>query len=179
MKIRKFLFLSIWLILCTACQNTQTQQPEVQPISTPQAPKLSVKHPLGIIGAVEPVYILPMKASFQARIDTGAETSSVDVDDYHLFERDGVKWVSFQIKNNKNGETQTFEKKLKRRIAVRRIDENERRPVIMLNVKFGGKIIKAEFSIAKREKFDYQVLIGRNIITGLAVVDTSLANTLR
>ena len=48
-----------------------------------------------------------------------------------------------------------------------------------MDVKFGGKIMKSQFSLADREKFDYQGLIGRNILTGLAVVDTSLSNTLK
>ena len=179
MNIRKFLFLGSLLVLCNACQSTSQQQTVVQPASIPQTPQISVKHPLGIIGAVEPIYILPMKSSFQARIDTGAKVSSLDVDEYHFFERDGIKWISFSIQNTRTGEKYTFEKKLKDFIIVRRIKENERRPIVTLNVKFGGKTIKADFTLAQREKFDYQVLIGRNILTGRAVVDTSLSNTLR
>lgn len=44
-------------------------------IEAPQ-PAPTNAHSLGIIGAVEPVYVLPMKAPFAGRIDTGAETSS-------------------------------------------------------------------------------------------------------
>ena len=181
MNIIKLSFLFALLCLCSACQtstNTTTQPStpavNVEPVSKPQ-----IKHSLGIIGAVEPIYILPMKSSFQARIDTGAETSSLDVDDYHIFERDGVKWVSFDITNNMTGERQSFEVKQKRRISVKRINKNESRPIVMLNIKFGGKIIKAEFSLAKREKFEYQVLVGRNILNGRAIVDPSISNTLR
>ena len=81
--------------------------------------------------------------------------------------------------NSTSGERQTFEKRLKDFMIVRRIKENEKRPIVTLNVKFGGKTIKADFTLAKRDKFDYQVLVGRNILTGRAVVDTSLSNTLR
>ena len=59
-------------------------------IKRPETPK----HVLGIIGAVEPIYMLPMKTPFAARIDTGAENSSLDVDNMKTFERDGEKWVS-------------------------------------------------------------------------------------
>ncbi len=43
----------------------------------------------------------------------------------------------------------------------------------------GDEIIKEQFSLAERDRFNYQGLIGRNILTGRAIVDTSLANTLR
>lgn len=180
MKNTKLLFMCSLLALSCACKS----QPEPEEIPTviqtiEVKAKPAIKHPLGIIGAVEPVYILPSTTAFQARIDTGAETSSLDVDEYHIFERDGVKWVSFKITNNLTGKTETYEKKRHRRISVRRVNKNESRPSVMLDIKFGGKIIKAEFTLAKREKFDYQVLIGRNVLTGRAIVDTSLSNTLR
>ncbi len=177
MNIKKFLLISGLACLCGACQS----KPEPQTVFIPAIEvkaKPQVKHPLGIIGATEPVYILPMKAPFQARIDTGAETSSIDVDEYHYFERDGEKWVSFKIKNAATGESHTFEKRLVRKITIRRIKQSEKRPMVRLDVKFGGQIIKALFSLAKRENFEYQALIGRNILTGRAIVDTSLSNTL-
>lgn len=178
MNIKKIFLISGLACLCGACQSNK---PEPQTFFIPAIEvkaKSPVKHSLGIIGATEPVYILPMKAPFQARIDTGAETSSIDVDEYHYFERDGEKWVSFTIKNSSNGERNTFEKRLIRKATIRRIKQSEKRPVVKLDVKFGGQIIKASFTLAKRENFEYQALIGRNILTGRAIVDTSLSNTL-
>ena len=48
----------------------------------------------------------------------------------------------------------------------------------MMDVRMGEEIVKAEFSLAARDRFNYQGLIGRNILTGRFVVDTSLANAL-
>ena len=179
MNLKKIIFSALLVSLCNACQTKVEPQPTLVPVMNTPQPKLTVKHPLGIIGAVEPVHILPMKSSFPARIDTGAKISSIDVEDYHLFERDGSQWVSFSVKNSHSGELYRFEKPLKDIMVVRRIKENERRPIVVLTVKFGGKTIKADFTLAKREKFEYQALIGRNILTGRAVVDTALSNTLR
>ena len=179
MNVRKFLTLAVMTVLCSACQTKPEPQPAVVPVAEISKPKPAVKHPLGIIGAIEPIYILPMKSSFPSRIDTGAKVSSLDVDEYHYFERDGVKWISFSVKNWKTGEQHTFEVPLKNTIIVRRIKENERRPIVTLTVKFGGQIVKADFTLAMRDKFEYQALIGRNILTGRAVVDTAIKNTLR
>lgn len=179
MNVKKFLIISALAAVCSACQTKPEKQPTIVPTMEIEQPKPAIKHPLGIIGAVEPIYILPMNAAFQARIYTGAKISSLDVSQYRYFERDGVKWVSFTIRNAQTGETHVFEKKLKDKMIIRRIKENEKRPIVTLNVKFGGKIIKADFTLAKRDKFDYQALVGRNILTGRAIVDTSLSNTLR
>lgn len=179
MNIRQIFILMALLGFCSACQSTPDDQPIVETPSEVVLPKPVIKHPLGIIGAVEPIYILPIKSSFQARIDTGAKVSSLDVDDYRLFERDGVKWVSFKVHNDRSGEVHNFETRLKDFMIVRRIKENERRPIVVLNVKFGGKTIKADFTLAKRAKFEYQVLVGRNILSGRAIVDPAISNTLR
>ena len=175
----KYFTCFVLLILCGACQSTQNEPvaPKIVPAVEVKRPAMP-KHELGIIGAVEPIYFLPMKTPFQARIDTGAENSSLDVRDMRYFERDGEKWVAFELINQDSGEKHHFEKKIVKHTTIARVNESEKRVVVMMNVKFGGQIIKARFSLADRTKFDYQALVGRNILTGRAIVDTSLSNTL-
>lgn len=167
--------------MCAACQNNSNKERPIQPKIVPaveiKRPEIS-KHSLGIIGAVEPIYILPMKTPFSARIDTGAENSSLDVRDMRPFERDGEKWVSFYLTNQQSGEKYHFEKKILKHVSIKRIKDSEKRISVMMDVQFGGQIIKAKFTLADRSKFEYQALVGRNILTGRAIVDTSLANTL-
>lgn len=140
-----------------------------------QAPKT---HSLGIIGAVEPIYFLPMKQPLFARIDTGAEGSALDAQNIRPFEREGQKWVAFDIINRQNGAQMHFEKRIYRQTVIKRAGENEERIIVLMTVKIGGERITAQFSLADRSKFDYQALIGRNILTGRAIVDTSLSKTL-
>ena len=178
MKNIVFLFLGFVIAMCSACK-TQTITPAIVPPAEIEVQKpLDTKHSLGVIGAVEPVYVLPMKAPLAARIDTGAETSSIDVANLKSFERDGEKWVSFNVINRETGEKHHFEKEVVRQTSITRINVHEKRQVVMLNIKLGNEIISAEFSLANREKFEYQVLIGRNVLTGRAIVDTALENTL-
>ncbi len=96
-----------------------------------------------------------------------------------MFERDGEKWVAFDLVNRESGERHHFEKKIKRQPKVKRINGREERIVVVMDIKMGDEIIKEQFSLAERDRFNYQGLIGRNILTGRAIVDTSLANTLR
>ncbi len=168
------------ILLVSAC--AKEEKPVIVPAITVKSqvtPKTPQKHPLGTIGAIEPIYFLPMKTPFTARIDTGAETSSIDAENQTFFERDGESWVAFDLINKSSGEKHHFEKKIAKQKKVKRIENSEERIIVPMDVKFGGKILKPNFSLADREKFNYQALIGRNIITGMAVVDTSLANTLK
>ena len=113
------------------------------------------------------------------RVDAGAETAEVDAIEVVWCERDDEKWVAFNLVNRETGEKHRFEKEIKRQPTVNCINRSEERVVVMMDVRMGEEIVKAEFSLAARDRFNYQGLIGRNILTGRFVVDTSLANALR
>ena len=167
------LCLLIVLFTVSACQSKQVIVPAVvHNVSTTEEVVVEKAH-LPIIGEVEPIYFLPMKSPFAARIDTGATTSSLDCQDVEYFERDGEK-----LKNRKTGEEHVFEKKVERSFKVKRAGKDESRKAIKMDVKMGGEVFSAVFSIADRSNFDYQGLVGRNILTGRFLVDTSTSYTL-
>ena len=182
----------ILLLLSACCNNLKDiEQPIIkQPIINKEKEEncrelarksieKDIFYPLGIIGEVEPVYLKDIKSVFYARIDTGAETSSVDASNIKEFERDGESWVSFDIVNRETGEKKTFEKKIVRKTTIKRQQgEDERRIVVNMEIKIGNQLFTKEFNLGNREKFNYQVLIGRNILNGLAVVDVSIKNSL-
>ena len=172
------LFLLVLLLSISACQSKQVIVPAVvHNVETTKEVVVEKSH-LPIIGEVEPFYFLPMKSPFYARIDTGATTSSLDCKDIEPFERDGEKWVAFKLVNRKSGEEHVFEKKIERAFKVRRSGDDERRKAVKMDVKMGKETFSAVFSIADRSSFDYQGLIGRNILTGRFIVDTSTSYTL-
>lgn len=172
------LFLLVLLLSVSACQTKQVIVPAVvHNVETTKEVVVERTH-LPIIGEVEPIYFLPMKSPFYARIDTGATTSSLDCKDVEYFERDGEKWVAFKLINRKSGEEHIFEKKIERAFKVRRAGEDEKRTAVKMNVKMGKETFSAVFSLADRTSFDYQGLIGRNILTGRFIVDTSTSYTL-
>ncbi|MBO5441507.1 MAG: ATP-dependent zinc protease [Alphaproteobacteria bacterium] len=174
---KKF-FLLAFLLTVSACKSEQVIVPAVvHNVNTTQEIVVEKAH-LPIIGEVEPIYFLPMKSPFYARIDTGATTSALDCQNVEYFERDGEKWVAFKLKNRKSGEEHIFEKKIERTFRVRRVGEDESRKAVKMDVKMGGETFSAVFSIADRSGFDYQGLIGRNILTGRFIVDTSTSYTL-
>lgn len=171
-KVYKVLFV---VVLLAACAKQTV--PAMVPAIAVQKP--SSNYVLGTIGVVEPVYFPPMKSPFYARIDTGAEFSSIDAENIKSFERDGDSWVSFVLKNRETGEKKIFEKLLVRKSSIRRIEESEERYVIMMEVRIKNQLFSKQFSLADRTKFNFQALIGRNVLTGKALIDPSLSNTLQ
>lgn len=188
-------FLSAVLLLVSSCAHqpepievtppvsippAEQPVPEVvlsQPVEKPKPIKPKT-HSLGIIGEVEPVYFLPMKSAFLARIDTGAKGSAIDAENIQEFEREGKKWVSFDLINRQTKETHHFEKRLIGQTTIKRQGEEENRLVVLMTIRIGKEKLATHFSLADRQKFDYQALIGRNILKGRAIVDTALSKTL-
>ena len=176
---RKFLCAALlWLITACSVSDDKVLVPGIIPNETKEKQIIKVM-PSNVIGAVERIYLPPIKAPFLSRIDTGATTSSIDAEDVRDFERDGARWLTFTVVNRESGEKYTFEKPLVKRVRIKRIGEQERRPIVEMDVKMGGETFKAESTIAERGNFEYQVLVGRNILSGRAIVDVSLMNTLK
>ena len=86
--------------------------------------------------------------------------------------------ISFKIVNRKSGEEHSFEKKINTAYRIRRIGEDEHRKAVRMDVKMGGETFSAVFTLADRSSFDYQGLVGRNVLTGRFIVDTATSYTL-
>jgi len=157
----------------------QPQKIIIDPQARTARPATHTARPsLETIGEVEPVSIVRAKMIKQARIDTGATTSSLDVEDYTEFERDGRKWVRYHLKDRTTGEIAELENRVIKFVLIKRIDaESHRRPVIRLKVRLGSKTLNEEFTLADRSQLDFPVLIGRNILSGNFMVDVSRKNT--
>ncbi|QSH40023.1 RimK/LysX family protein [Lentisphaerota bacterium ZTH] len=136
---------------------------------------------LGTLGAVEYVHVYPFEKPFEARIDTGAKSSSIDAFDIKPFERDGDRWVTFKVKNDLTGTVRSYELPLVKRVIIKSKETKlfksdklrEHRYVVKMRIRIGKLDFVRNFTLANRTRFDYQVLVGRNIILGNAVVDVS------
>ncbi|NLS11289.1 ATP-dependent zinc protease [Vibrio sp. SM6] len=130
-----------------------------------------------ILGAVERVTIESIKQSFKARVDTGATTSSLNAVDLEMFERDGKDWVRFHLADADTpaNEQHWIEAPVVRYVKIRQStsDEVERRPVVELWVQLGSIREKAQFTLADRSQMTFPILLGREFIRDIAVVDVS------
>ena len=131
-----------------------------------------------LVGELEEVWLENLQLALPARIDTGAETASLDARNIEVFERDGRRWVRFEILHPVTGEPLPMERRLKRMVSIIQANspDAERRAVIKLGITIGHISQTAEFTLSDRSHLDYQVLVGRNILQDVMVVDVSRKN---
>ena len=130
-----------------------------------------------IFGWAEPVILEEAGYRLEAKLDTGADTSSLDAIDIRRFRRKGKSWVRFTVEDHDEGETVRLERPLLRRVRIKRHDgESQRRSVVSLTVCLAGHRRKVEFSLIDRSQFDYPVLLGRSALAGIAIVDPQVVN---
>jgi hypothetical protein len=123
-----------------------------------------------IVGEIEKVGIPQINYITDARIDSGAKTTSILGTD---LKENGKNTLSFCFKvNGKKIELKApIIKKIKIKSAVSA--NKDERYVIELPICFGNKkkIVKA--TVANRLKMEYQVLIGRNLLMDGYLIDVS------
>ena len=126
-----------------------------------------------VVGEIENFYLAGPGLVYKARIDSGAETSSIDARNITRFERDGSSWVRFDVPVPNTEDFMTLEKEISRRVKVIQssTDEAERRMVVELQFTIGNHQQVAEFTLADRSNLTYQALIGRNILRDVMLVD--------
>ncbi|WNC67963.1 RimK/LysX family protein [Thalassotalea nanhaiensis] len=127
-----------------------------------------------LIGEVENVFLVKEKTTFAARIDTGADTSSLGVYNLTKFERDGKKWVKFSLLADKN--SKIFEYPIYDTVRIKQQSnmKAEERLEIKISIKVGREEYRNQtFNLADRSHLEFQVLIGRNFLKDIALVDVS------
>lgn len=134
---------------------------------------------LTTIGWIESVRVIPEGLTVMAKIDTGADNSSVDVLEWDNFEREGNQWIRFKIRNNENEEV-TLERPHERFARIKRKQsEPLKRPVVNMWLCLGNEKIMTQVNLSKRKNFKFRMLIGRSLLKGRYLVDSARQNTLK
>lgn len=156
--------------------NRPVPQPVAQDCPADSASELGNKE---IIGAIEWLYMDPPGLHYRARIDSGAETSTLSASDLVEFERDGDDWVRFNFQHDPDDEPIEFELPVKRTVIVRQMsaDDSERRFVVELDIRLGEQLQTTEFTLTNRSRMTYPVSLGRAFLMDLYVVDVSRSYT--
>lgn len=160
----------------SACELAE---PDVQAIAALAGPATVETQPQKlVVGRRENVWVEDLQLALPARVDTGAETASLDARNIVPFERDGKAWVRFDIRDPESEKMLSLERRMVREALVVQAssDEPERRPVIELGIQLGSVRQLAEFTLSDRSHLDYQMLVGRNILRDVMLVDVSAVN---
>jgi hypothetical protein len=131
-----------------------------------------------VVGWIEKVRLYPGNFVVHAKLDSGAEYSSLDAAQMQLFERDGKKWVRFDLEEAREGKKLTIERPLLRWAPIKRHNqEPQRRPVIKLGVCLGNIYKETEVNLVNRKNYQYRMLIGRKFMEGVVIIDPAAQYT--
>ena len=91
-----------------------------------------------LLGVAENGFLPNHNLSLKAKMDTGAAISSIDARGYQLFERDGKKWVKFDLHRTSKGDV-PMEYPVKEIVRIKRPGEEAMsRPVIEMTIRIGN-----------------------------------------
>jgi hypothetical protein len=133
-----------------------------------------------ILGWVEWVEVGRHEISLKAKLDTGAETSSLDAQDIRRLRRrsTGERFVEFSVFDPESGETIRLKKPLVRLVRIKQHDGSHQvRPVVALDICLAARASTVEVSLIDRSVFIYPLLLGRSALEGHVVVDPELTFT--
>jgi hypothetical protein len=164
-------------ILAQADANTASTSASAKDFASCNEPDHIQSNKL-LVGSMEEIWLPDIGLALLARVDTGAETASLDARNIEIFERNGRRWVRFEILNPKTNKVIPLERKLKRTVLILQASttDAERRPVVKMSVTVGDINQTAEFTLSNRAHLDHQALIGRNILQDVMIVDVSQKN---
>lgn len=128
-----------------------------------------------VIGALE-LCDLPLLeiADLNIRVDTGATTSSLHVDNIEEFEQDGDLWIRFDI----HPDIHNVDKLVRRKAKVadtRKVKSStatkEKRYVITTRLEMAEQSWEIQLTLTDRSKMTYLMLLGREAMAGRFLVD--------
>ena len=132
---------------------------------------------LWIAGWIESVRLGASDLELPAKLDTGADVSSLSIVRLREFRKSGKRWVRFAVRDPYAKRRVVFERRLVRRARIKQhSDSSDLRPVVEMKVCLGPIVKEIEVNLVDRSNFDYPMLIGRNYLQGELVVDSSQEN---
>jgi hypothetical protein len=135
-------------------------------------PCLADEHDLMILGWVENAQLSDPGLNLKAKLDTGAETSSLDARIVKKFRKSGKRWVRFGVTDRDSGEEFVFVRERVRTIGIVQHDgTRQTRPVVSMSICIAGHSLETEVSLIDRSEFNYPLLLGRSALASIALVD--------
>ena len=130
-----------------------------------------------VMGWRERVRLLPEDLVVEAKLDTGADRSSLHAPQLTRFGREGEPWVRFSVTNHE-GATKTFERHVVRVAKIKRhFGKRQERPVVIMRICVGSYCEDTEVNLVDRSRFTCQFLVGRRFMGRALVVDPELKHS--
>lgn len=119
-------------------------------------------------------------ARLRAKIDTGARSSALHVDEQWRFHEAGAPWIGFRLTPGKSGTSLIQANVIQARAPI--FDEREvvdsgghrgRRIFVCTLMRLAGEQRRIEINLADRRGMRFPMLLGRTALAGMFTVDPS------
>ena len=110
----------------------------------------------------------------KAKIDTGAKTSAIHAFDMHCFERDGEKWIGFNlhpVQRRKLPEIACEARMIEDRYVTSSNGQRQLRPVVRVPVVVASRTFDIDLTLTNRDEMGFRMLLGRDALKGKFVID--------
>jgi len=125
-----------------------------------------------VFGWLERVKVSHRGLIVEAKLDTGADNSSLHAEQIKSFNRGGKSMVRFSVADAGTGELVELERKRVRRARIREHDgTHQQRPVVEMWVCLGSLKKRVEVNLVDRSRFSVPFLLGRSAMHGDVLVD--------
>lgn len=115
-------------------------------------------------------------STIKAKVDTGARTSALHVEDLEYTERNGDEWVTFTVlpwQRNDDDPVVVHAPRIDRRTVTSSSGTQSNRPVVRVPVLIASVAIDAEITLTRRDEMGFRMLIGRQALRQGFVVDSA------
>ena len=165
-------FLIVTCLFCLAV-DTYTYSAVQAQVNDDAQPQIQTESAMTTVGAVEEVILTRWGVTFPARIDTGADLSSLDardlvvrndVADFKLGRRWGSRRIQLPVVEWRHIQTASG---------------TEKRPVVEISICLGSRLFRTPVTLKDRSQMLYPFLVGRTALSGKFLVDTSRSKALQ
>jgi hypothetical protein len=131
-----------------------------------------------IVGWIEPIQLDTGGVRLTAKLDTGADVSSLHVSNLKRITREDGEWVVFDVVGADQRRV-TLERKVKRVARVRNAAGVQERPTILLGICLGDIYRTSEVNLTDRSHLNVPFLVGRSFLAERFAVDSSRTHTVQ
>ena len=130
-----------------------------------------------VFGWIEPVFLVDADFQLEAKLDTGADNSSLGATHIRRVRTGEKRYVRYSVRNPQTDELLSIRSPYIRTTRIRNHSGiSQRRRVVEMTICLGNKRRTVEVNLVDRDEFDYPMLLGRSALQGIAIVDPSITH---
>ncbi len=131
----------------------------------------ALAEPLPMLGWIEDVLITDKRLKTRAKVDTGADHSSLHALDIQVHADGDKRWVEFVLLDQA-GQRHALKRPLLRMVKIKKKTSGHVvRPVVKLDICIGRQSHRISVNLTQRSSYLYPMLIGRSALAGKYIVD--------